>query len=68
MSAADGLPRVWVTRRRVYIQWPQWNCDGAKPTAVINLGSYLDDIVAWPQRVPAGAVELVLPEHPGGQP
>jgi hypothetical protein len=52
MSAANGLPRVWVSRRRVYIQWPQFADTPLRPTAVIQLGTPLNEILAWPKAVP----------------
>lgn len=55
MSAADDLPRIWASRRRVYIEWPQFG-DGVHTTVVINLGTYLDDVVAWLKAVPRDAV------------
>jgi hypothetical protein len=66
MSAANGLPRVWVSRRRVYIQWPQFADTPLRPTAVIQLGTPLNEILAWPKAVPEDAVELAQVEPAEG--
>lgn len=53
----SDLPRVYVSRRRVYIEWAQW--PGARRTAVINLGAWHDDMLTYPQTMPDDVVELV---------
>jgi hypothetical protein len=55
----DGLPHVWASKRRVYIQWPQYADTPLRPTAVIQLGTPLNEILAWPKSIPADAVEFV---------
>jgi hypothetical protein len=66
MTERNGLPRVWVSRRRVYIEWPQFAGMPLRPTAVIQLGTPLNEILAWPTAVPADAVELVRGEPAEG--
>lgn len=56
VSAADGLPRVWASRRRVYVVWDQW--PGGAPAVMINLGQWHEEVLAHSRAVPADAVEL----------
>jgi hypothetical protein len=59
------LPRVFVSQRRVYIAWPQ--SPYGLCTCVISLGTYLDDVLGWTQRMPDGLVELVPAEPAEGE-
>lgn len=56
------LPRVFVTARRVYIEWP--GLPSGLRTSVVSLGTYLDDVMGWTQRMPDDVVELVQLEPP----
>lgn len=64
MNATEQLPRVFVTAHRVYIVWPE--SPAGLRTSVINLGTYLDDVLSWTQRMPDDVVELVQVEQPAG--
>lgn len=60
MSAS--LPRVFVTPHRVYIEWPGF--PSGLRTSVVSIGTYLDDVMGWTQRMPDDVVELVQVEPP----